>query len=135
MNSYSDPITRPEVQVRRDAHQTEIKAANKALGRSGSHREWAFRKILIFEPAGLTAIDLAYMWAEANPCFCGCDHRLPIPVNQWGTRLGELRDAGLIRYVIDESGEPHTRSRRGRSGNIHVATLSGRRVATERGMQ
>lgn len=126
MTLFQDPIDRPEVQVRRDAWPTEVKAAEKALGRSGSTRAWAF-EFIARRSFGATAVEVAYAWAKENPCDdCGCTHLLPIPVNQWGTRLGELRDAGVVVLPMGEDGEPMERTYRGRPGLIHVVSGAGR---------
>lgn len=130
MTTLFDPIQASTAKLRRDAGQSEVRAAAKAVGQSGTTREWAFHRIYRLD--GATAVELAYAWAQKNPCYCGCTHQPPIPVNQWGARLGELRDAGVVDYVYNSEGEPVIRSYRGREANVHVLTEPGRREAARR---
>tara|TARA_R110002020_G_scaffold155677_3_gene336892 strand:- start:1659 stop:2063 length:405 start_codon:yes stop_codon:yes gene_type:complete len=55
-----------------------------------------------------------------------------ISPNQTATRLGELREQGLVSYAFDQIGRPVERETTpGNTGIVHVLTLGGRQVATD----
>lgn len=49
-----------------------------------------------------------------------------ISTNQVGSRLGELRDRGLVAYGVDEEGDPITRPTKTGRAIVHRLTPAGR---------
>jgi len=107
--------------VGRSHPETSRKAAKRV--KSGTQKAQLILD-LNFHEEGKTAYELSASIFTA-------DGRTISP-NQTATRLGELREQGLVSYAFDQIGRPVERETTpGNTGIVHVLTLEGRQVATD----
>ena len=92
--------------------------------KSGSQKAQAIRNLAFHDPDGLTAYELSkLMFNNAGDL---------ISPNQTATRLGELREQGLVMYSFDDVGRPEERETTpGNTGLVHVLTTYGHQVALD----
>ena len=120
-------LTNNQTQLRNNAGEAERHAASRAKLRVGSWRERVFRAIV---DGAHTSYEIHRRLAEQAPCqTCGCTHRGPKPINEIGARLGELRDMGLVRRRVKDSGKVVTLDIGGGLYEVHVLTVAGIELA------
>lgn len=114
-------------QLSKDAGPASTAAAQRARLRVGSWRAEVFRGMV--EGSLMTTWQVYHYLARTHPCeHCGCWHRGPKPINEIGTRFGDLRDLGYIRRVLDDEGEPLTRVFDGQPYEVHTVTNLGQSI-------
>ncbi len=119
-SNLTPAITQPSVKLRTKARGAERQAARRAIGGAGSSRHTIFM-LVAKSRSGMTSREIAVRLAQDTPCQqCGCEHRPPIPVNQIGTRLQELREWGFLAHEMNGK-EPLVRD----GAEVHRVTVQG----------